>query len=117
MSNSVQGKNSWIDSIDISQDELDLLINPKLEKYVFRLYVANNSPTSMRAVHQINQLCEQHLSGRYELEVINIYENPNLLEEDQIFAVPTLIKKLPLPLHKLIGDLTDTEKIITCLDL
>jgi circadian clock protein KaiB len=117
MNHSVQDKESWKEFIENSEAEIDALLNPELETYVFRLYVANSNPKSIRAVQQINRLCEEHLQGRYELEVIDIYEHPKLLEEDQIFAVPTLIKKFPLPLHKLIGDMTDTEKIRICLDL
>ena len=90
---------------------------PKPAKYVLRLYIAGASLRSSRAVENIKRICEEHLKGRYELEVIDIYQNPMLAQGDQIIAVPTLIKKLPPPLRKFIGDLTDTEKILVGLDL
>lgn len=93
------------------------LLDLKMEKYVLRLYVADNSPKSIRAIENITKICEEHLSGNYELEVIDIYQNQTLLEEEQIFAIPTLVKKLPPPFLKLIGDLSNTEKVIVCLDL
>ncbi len=88
-----------------------------LEKYVFRLYVAGKSPKSVRALENIAKICEEYLPGRYELEVIDIYQQPELLEQEQIFAVPTLVKELPPPLQKLIGDMSNTEKVIISLDL
>ncbi|HBB35357.1 MAG TPA: hypothetical protein DDZ80_10675 [Cyanobacteria bacterium UBA8803] len=117
MSHSVAGNDNLNESPDNSQQAFDSLMDLELEKYVLRLYVANNSAKSLRAVQKIKKLCEKHLQGRYELEVIDIYKHPELLEEDQVFAVPTLIKKLPPPLQKLIGDMTNTEKVIICLDL
>lgn len=104
-------------SDETSQEKFEMLEEIALEKYVFRLYVANSKPKSLRAINQIKNLCEERLKGRYELEVIDIYQHPELLEEDQVFASPTLIKKLPLPLQKLIGDMSDTEKLMICLDL
>ena len=89
----------------------------KPAKYVLRLYIAGVSLRSSRAVENIKRICEEHLKGRYELEVIDIYQNPVLAQGEQIIAVPTLIKKLPPPLRKFIGDLTDTEKILLGLDL
>ncbi len=86
-------------------------------KYVLRLYVTGSTPKSMRAVRNIKEICEEHLKGRYELEVIDIYNNPILSRGDQILAAPTLIKKLPLPLRKLIGDMSDTEKVLLGLEL
>lgn len=88
-----------------------------LENYVFRLYVAGKSPKSIRALENIAKICEEYLPGRYELEVIDIYQQPELLEQEQIFAVPTLVKKLPPPLQKLIGDMSNKEKVIISLDL
>ncbi|GAB4386396.1 MAG: hypothetical protein Kow00121_52910 [Elainellaceae cyanobacterium] len=87
------------------------------EKYVMRLYVADRTPKSIRAIQQLKKLCDQYLQGRYELEVIDIYQQPERIEEEQIVAVPTLIKELPPPLQRLIGDMTDTEKVIFSLDL
>jgi circadian clock protein KaiB len=87
------------------------------QKYVLRLYITGTTPRSMRAIANIKNICENHLKGRYQLEVIDIYEKPKLAKEEQIIASPTLIKKLPLPLRRFIGDLSDTEHILLGLDL
>lgn len=97
----------------LGEDDLNL----ELEKYVLHLYVAGNSPKSVRAIQKLKTICQEYLQGRYELEIIDIYQQPELLEQEQIFAVPTLIKKLPPPLQRLIGDMTNTEKIIVSLGL
>jgi circadian clock protein KaiB len=105
-----------------SQERLDLSINNfanngelpppnDLEKYVFRLYVADSTIQFVTAVRQIQKLCKEYLPDRYELEIIDIYRHPERLEADQVFASPTLIKELPPPLQRLIGDLSDTEKV------
>lgn len=86
-------------------------------KYVLRLYVTGMTPRSLRAITNIKRICEDHLKGRYDLEVIDIYQRPTLAEGEQIIAAPTLIKKLPLPLRRFIGDMTNTEKILLGLDL
>jgi|ERR687885_810161 circadian clock protein KaiB len=118
MNNSVEGKDSSNELQKNSQEAFEQeLLNLEFDKYVFRLYVAGNSPKSVRALQKLTKICEEHLKGRYELEVIDIYQQPELLEQEQIFAVPTLIKKLPLPLQRLIGDMSNTEKIIISLDL
>jgi circadian clock protein KaiB len=85
--------------------------------YVLRLYVAGMTPKSTLAVTNIKKLCEEHLEGRYSLEVIDLYKDPALADDEQIIAAPTLLKKLPLPLRKFIGDMSNTEKIIVGLDL
>lgn len=100
-----------------NQEALDYLKTHEVEKYVLRLYVASNSLKSVRAMQRIQKLCEERLPGRYELEIVDIYTDPEMLERDQIFAVPTLIKQLPPPLQRLIGDMTDMDKLIACLDL
>jgi circadian clock protein KaiB len=87
------------------------------EKYILRLYVTGMTPNSLRAIDNIKKICEEHLQGRYELEVIDIYQNPILAQGEQIVAAPTLIKKLPVPLRKFIGDMSQTEKILLGLDL
>jgi circadian clock protein KaiB len=91
----------------------------KLKKtgYVLRLYVAGTTPKSIRAIENIKSICEEFLKGRYDLEVVDIYQQPMLAKGDQIIAVPTLIKKLPLPLRKFIGDMSATERILVGLDL
>lgn len=87
------------------------------EKYVLRLYITGMTPNSKRAVENVKKICEEHLKGRYELEIIDIYQQPSLAEGEQIIAAPTLIKKLPHPLRKLIGDMSNTEKVLLGLDL
>jgi circadian clock protein KaiB len=87
------------------------------ERYVLRLYVAGISPKSDRAIRSVKEICEQSLKDRYDLEIVDIYQRPGALKEDQIIVAPTLIKKLPLPLRRLIGDMADREKIILGLDL
>ncbi len=88
-----------------------------LEKYVLRLFVTGTTPRSLQAIEAIKKICEENLQGRYDLEIIDIYQQPKLAEGDQIIAVPTLLKVLPTPLRRFIGDLSDTEKILLGLDL
>jgi circadian clock protein KaiB len=90
---------------------------PKSKEYVLRLYVAGTTSKSMRAVANIKEICESSLKNRYDLEVIDIYQQPVLMNGEQIIAAPTLVKKLPLPLRKFIGDMSDTERILVGLDL
>jgi circadian clock protein KaiB len=86
-------------------------------KYVLRLYISGSALKSARAVENIKRVCEQHLKNRYDLEVIDIYQQPNLARDEQIVAVPTLIKRLPLPLRRLVGDLSNLRKVLFGLDL
>ena len=90
---------------------------PKPEIYKLRLYVAGQTPKSIRAFANLNLLCEEHLKGRYQIEVIDLLENPQMARGDQIIAVPTLVRKLPLPFRKIIGDLSDTERVLIGLAL
>ena len=83
--------------------------------YVLRLYITGTTPKSTRAVHNIIQLCQEHLAGRYDLEVIDIYQQPALAQSEDIIAVPTLLKKQPLPVQKLLGDLSDAEQLVASL--
>ena len=85
--------------------------------YLLKLYVTGMTPRSTQAIINIKEICEEHLKGRYELEVIDIYQSPILAKGEQIIAAPTLIKKLPLPLRKFIGDMSDTQRILVGLDL
>jgi circadian clock protein KaiB len=87
------------------------------EKYVLRLYITGITPKSTRSIQNIKKICEENLKGRYELEVIDIYQQPTLAKNEQIIATPTLIKKLPLPLRRLIGDMSNKERILVGLDL
>ncbi len=86
-------------------------------QYVLRLYVAGISPRSQQAILSVKALCEEHLAGRYDLQVIDIYQQPVLTKGEQIIAAPTLIKKLPLPLRRLIGSMADEQKVLVGLDL
>ncbi len=86
-------------------------------KYVLKLYITGATPRSTKAIMNIRDICEEHLKGRYELEIIDIFQNPVLAKGEQIIAAPTLIKKLPLPLRRFIGDMSDTERILIGLDL
>jgi circadian clock protein KaiB len=86
-------------------------------KYVLRLYITGMTPKSDRAIANVRELCDEYLKGRYELEVIDIYQQPKLAKGEQIIATPTLIKKLPLPLRKLIGNMSDREKFLIGIDL
>lgn len=90
---------------------------PKSKEYVLRLYVAGTTSKSIRAVANIKEICENSLKNRYDLEVIDIYQQPVLVKGEQIIAAPTLVKQLPLPLRKFIGDMSDTERILVGLDL
>ncbi|KJS00354.1 MAG: thiol-disulfide isomerase [Desulfobulbaceae bacterium BRH_c16a] len=85
--------------------------------YVLRLYVSGLTPNSQRAIENVRKICNEHLKGRYHLEIIDIYQQPTLAGEGQIIAAPTLIKELPLPLRKFIGDMSKTERILVGLDL
>ena len=87
------------------------------ECYVLRLYVTGTTPNSLRAIKNLQEICKTYLKGRYSLEVVDIYQQPALAKGEQIIAAPTLVKKLPLPLRRFIGDLSNTEKILLGLDL
>jgi len=86
-------------------------------RYVLQLYVTDTTRNSARAIANIRKICEEHLQGRYELEIVDIFLHPTLAEGAQIIAAPTLIKKLPLPLRRFIGDMSQTERILLGLDL
>jgi circadian clock protein KaiB len=87
------------------------------ERVVLRLYVAGQTPKSLTAFANLRTICETHLAGRYEIEVIDLLERPQLARGDEIVAVPTLVRKLPPPMKKLIGDLSDTERVLVGLQL
>jgi circadian clock protein KaiB len=87
------------------------------EQYLLRLFVTGATSRSLRAITNIRRICEEHLGGRYKLEVVDVYQRPQLAKTEQIIAAPTLVKLLPLPLRKLIGDLADTERTLLGLDL
>jgi circadian clock protein KaiB len=85
--------------------------------YVLRLYVTGMTPRSARAVRNLQAICDEHLEGRYDLDVIDIYQQPVLTQGEQIIAAPTLIKKFPLPMRRLIGDMSDRERVLLGLDI
>jgi circadian clock protein KaiB len=87
------------------------------EKYVLRLYITGATSRSRSAIVNINAICNEHLHGKYDLEVIDIHQKPALAKDEQIIAAPTLIKRLPLPLRRIIGDLSDRESVLFGLDL
>ena len=86
-------------------------------KYILRLYITGSTGRSLRAVHNLKKFCEEHLPDDYDLEVIDIYKDPAAAREEQIVAAPTLVKKLPLPIRKFVGDLSNTQKILVGLDI
>jgi len=85
--------------------------------YILRLYVAGKTPNSIAAITNLKKICNEHLAGRYQLQVVDLLENPQLARGDQILAIPTLVRKLPLPVRKIIGDLSNTERVLVGLDL
>jgi circadian clock protein KaiB len=87
------------------------------ERYILKLYVTGMTSRSAHAIENLHTFCEKHLSGRYELQVIDVYQQPELTRTEQIVAIPTLIKKLPLPLRRLIGDMSDEERVLVGLDI
>ena len=93
------------------------LASPPERRYILRLYITGATPQSVRAIANVKKLCEEHLQGRYELEVVDLYQQPQLAQGEQIIAAPTLIKKLPLPLRRIIGDMSKAERVLVGLDL
>jgi circadian clock protein KaiB len=87
------------------------------EVWSLRLYVAGQSPKSLHAIANLKNLCEEHLAGRYEIEIIDLVEHPSLARGDDILAIPTLVRRLPPPLRKVIGDLSNTERVIAGLSM
>jgi len=89
----------------------------KAESWELRLYVAGQTPRAVTAFMNLKNICEEHLKGKYRIEVIDLLKNPQLAKGDQIFALPTLVRKLPVPVRKIIGDLSNTERVLVGLDL
>ena len=86
-------------------------------EYQLTLFITGGSPNSVRAINNIKSICDQYLSDRYELEVVDVYQNPELAKQEQIIALPTLIKRQPGPLRRLVGDMSDTAKVLRGLDI
>jgi circadian clock protein KaiB len=93
------------------------LKDDQAKRYVLRLYVTGSTSRSVRAIRNLRKICEEHLQGRYELEVIDIYQQPELAQDADIMVTPTLVKKLPLPLRKFIGDLSDLDQVLKGMDI
>jgi circadian clock protein KaiB len=91
--------------------------SPEAKAYRLRLYVAGQTPKSVLALANLQQICEEHLQGRYEIEIIDLLVNPQLAQGDQILALPTLVRRLPEPIKKIIGDLSNKERVLVGLDL
>lgn len=89
----------------------------KTAEYELRLYVAGNTPRSITALNNLTRYCEEHLKGRYKIEVIDLLVKPQLAQGDQILAIPTLVRKVPEPIRKIIGDLSNEEKVLVGLDI
>jgi circadian clock protein KaiB len=90
---------------------------PSEKTWELRLYVAGQTPKSITALSNITKYCNEHLAGKYSIEVIDLLKNPQLAEGDQIFAIPTLVRKVPEPIRKIIGDLSDKEKVLVGLNI
>jgi circadian clock protein KaiB len=91
--------------------------NANEERWDLRLYVAGQTDKSVRAIKNLNRMCTEHLEGRYSIEVIDLLERPQLAEGDQILAIPTLVRRLPEPIKKIIGDLSNEERVLVGLDV
>lgn len=96
----------------------DVAINPpNPERWTLRLYIAGKTPKSVAALENLNRLCEEHLQGRYSIEVVDLIVHPQLAKGDEIVAIPTLVRKLPVPIRRVIGDLSNTERTLIGLQL
>src|SRR6186997_2076256 len=95
----------------------EMAVEVPKEMFDLRLYVAGQTPKAIRAFSNLRKICDEHLEGRYRIEVIDLLENPTLGQGDQILALPTLVRRLPHPIKKIIGDLSNTERVLVGLDL
>jgi len=102
---------------NVQQQTLAELPVDDTETFLLRLYVAGQTPKCMRAFANLKKICEEHLVGRYHIEMVDLLQNPQLARGDQILAVPTLVRRLPEPMKKIIGDLSNTERVLVGLDL
>ena len=92
-------------------------LSPETENFVLRLYIAGQTPKCMRAFANLKRICEQYLTDRYHIEMIDLLKNPALARNDQILAVPTLVRRVPVPVRKIIGDLSNTQRVLAGLDV
>jgi len=101
-----------------STTKFDMAVSEsRKDKYILRLYITGTTTRSALALTNLKKICEEYLKGRYELEVIDLYKMPSLAKDEQIIAAPTLVKKLPLPFRRIIGDMSNIEKVLMGLDL
>jgi circadian clock protein KaiB len=98
-------------------EKFDMTSDKSRDKYMLSLYITGSTNRSVLAITNLKKICEEYLEGKYELEVIDLYQNPLVAREEQIIAAPTLIKKLPLPFRRIIGDMSNEEKVLLGLDL
>lgn len=110
MKNKPEGKS-------IQNEEGEKTKNKNKEIFVLRLYIAGQTPKSIRAIGNLKKICESYLEDSYQIEIIDLLENPRLAQLDQILAIPTLVRKLPIPVRKIIGDLSNTERVLVGLDV
>jgi circadian clock protein KaiB len=92
-------------------------VDTELRKWNLRLYVAGQTPKSLTALANLKRICDEHMNGQYAIEVIDLMDNPQLAQRDQIVAIPTLVRELPSPLKRIIGDLSNTERVLVGLDV
>jgi circadian clock protein KaiB len=92
-------------------------MTPNAHNFILRLYVAGQTPKCMRAFSNLKRICEEHLTNRYQIEMIDLMQDPALARNDQILAVPTLVRRMPEPVRKIIGDLSNTERVLAGLDV
>jgi circadian clock protein KaiB len=109
-----KGKKAAVDSDDEPASENNV---PKKKQWFLKLYVAGQTPRSLSAFQNLKKICEEHLKGEYEIEIIDLLENPQLGKRDQVIAIPTLVRNLPEPVKKIIGDLSNTERVLVGLDI
>jgi circadian clock protein KaiB len=98
-------------------DSETIIVNADAKKWNLRLYVAGQTPKSIVALANLKRICDEHMNGRYSIEVIDLMENPQLAQRDQIVAIPTLVRELPSPLKRIIGDLSNTDRVLVGLDV
>lgn len=105
------------DTVLMGETKKSRKVKSTKEEWILRLYVAGQTPKCIAAFNNLKKICEEQLKGKYHLEVIDLIENPQLSRDDQIFAIPTLVRKLPVPVRKIIGDLSNTERVLVGLDI
>lgn len=106
-----------MEATDIHSSMTSPVAEPSPEIQILRLYIAGQTPKSIKAFANLKKICEEHLTGRYRIEVIDLTQNPQLAAGDQILAVPTLVRRLPEPVRRIIGDLSHTERVLVGLDV